>query len=598
MANTLHNLTLEGGERLESELLRDAHQGLLGGRIVIKDWAGGIPEEKARFPYIRIGERWVSALWLIPIGFLGLLMMIAVAQQLRAYPWMRDFIAAYPGTAGSYAQAIDSGFPWWLRLQHFLNLVFMLFVMRAGLQILADHPRLYLDAGSTPGTDWFRMRGPIPADRINPTDPHKAWTAKDDSVALPAWLGIPGFRHSIGLARWIHFSFVFLWLINGAVFYALLFTTGEWRRLVPTSLKVFPNALSTAIQYASLDFPASQGFVRYNGLQMLVYFITVFVAPPILFVAGLLQAPSIAARFGLATGALNRQVARTVHFFGFLWMAFFIITHVTMVWITGLVNNLNHITLGTNTNSWWAVAIAAVGIGFVVVLWIEASPFTIRYPRVVRRAGGFLVGWIKAFMEWGHPRATYSERHISSHLWPNGTLPDSEEYSRLLEGGFADFKLRVFGKVRKPVEISYAELKAMPKREQITQHYCIQGWSGIAKWGGIAMSDILDIVQPDPEAKWVVFYSFASGPERGLYYDCHKIEHMRHNLTILAYEMNGEPLSELHGAPLRLRNELELGFKQVKWIQAVEFVEDFRHLGGGEGGYNEDQEFYGYRMPI
>jgi len=83
-----------------------------------------------------------------------------------------------------------------------------------------------------------------------------------------------------------------------------------------------------------------------------------------------------------------------------------------------------------------------------------------------------------------------------------------------------------------------------------------------------------------------------------VYYDAHKVEQMSHHLTILAYEMNGEPVNELHGAPLRLRNELELGFKQVKWVRAIEFVESFSHLGSGQGGYNEDHEFYGYRMPI
>jgi DMSO/TMAO reductase YedYZ molybdopterin-dependent catalytic subunit len=112
------------------------------------------------------------------------------------------------------------------------------------------------------------------------------------------------------------------------------------------------------------------------------------------------------------------------------------------------------------------------------------------------------------------------------------------------------------------------------------------------------MRDILDLVKPSPKAHYVVFYSYGEGTEGGRYYDAHKIEHMRHDLTILAYEMNGEPLNELHGAPLRLRNGLELGFKQVKWIQAIEFVESFADLGAGQGGYNEDHEFYGYRMPI
>jgi DMSO/TMAO reductase YedYZ molybdopterin-dependent catalytic subunit len=139
----------------------------------------------------------------------------------------------------------------------------------------------------------------------------------------------------------------------------------------------------------------------------------------------------------------------------------------------------------------------------------------------------------------------------------------------------------------------------MPKQEQITQHYCIQGWSGIAKWGGVPMRDIIALVRPLPQARWAIFYSFAPGGEGGeRYYDAHSVEHMRHHLTLLAYEMNGEPLNVLHGAPLRLRNELELGFKQVKWIESIEFVESFRHLGAGEGGYNEDYEFYGYRAPI
>ena len=71
---------------------------------------------------------------------------------------------------------------------------------------------------------------------------------------------------------------------------------------------------------------------------------------------------------------------------------------------------------------------------------------------------------------------------------------------------------------------------------------------------------------------------------------------MRYQLTMLAYDMNGEPLSYGHGAPLRLRNEVQLGFKQVKWIAGIEFVADFSEIGGGYGGYNEDHEFFGYRQ--
>jgi len=587
--------------RLESLLDSHERQGVLDGRIVVSEWAGGIPDERAEAPSIRVGRRWVSTLWLLPLAFVALLLSVAVAQQLRRYGWMQDFIARYPGTSGSYAPAVDSGFPWWLRWQHFFNLLFMMFIIRAGLQILADHPRLYLDPGCQPDREWFRMRGPVPLDRRDPGDPERVWTAKEDSVSLPRWLGLPGFRHSIGLARWWHFGFDLLWLVNGALFLVLLFASGQWARIVPRSLDVFPNALSTAVQYLSLDFPANEGFTRYNGLQILAYFLTVFVAAPLALFTGLLQAPAIAARFGLAKGRLNRQVARSIHFGVLCWMVFFILMHTVMVFATGLLGNLNHITLGSNTDSWWALAVYAFWMAVVVFLWLWASPFTIRRPRTIQRVGKALVGRVKGLMEWWSPKAAYPERAISPYFWPNGERPDSDEYRRLEAGNWADFKLKVAGLVEAPCEISWSELLSMPKREQTTQHYCIQGWSGIAEWGGVAMSDILALVRPLPEARWVVFYSFAEGPESpgtGRYYDCHRIEHMSHQNTILAYEMNGEPLGVTHGAPLRLRNELELGFKQVKWVEAVELVESFEHLGAGFGGYNEDQEFYGYRMPI
>jgi methionine sulfoxide reductase catalytic subunit len=588
--------------RLESLLDQSQRPRTFDRRVDIANWAGGISQEqKARVPLIRIGRRWINSLWLVPIGMAGLLCAVALSQQLRQYGWMQDFIDTYPGTSTTYAPPVTSGFPAWLRWQHLFNIVFMMFIMRAGLQILADHPRLYLNSGCQPGTAWLRMRDPIPADRMDHDDAAHVWTAKDDSVALPTWLGIPGIRHSIGLARWWHFSFDLVWLFNGLVFYVLLFGSGQWRRIVPRSWEVLPNALSTAVQYASLNFPANEGFTNYNGLQIIAYFTTVFVAAPLAFVTGLLQAPSIAARFGFGRGPLNRQVARTVHFSILLWMVFFIAMHTVMVFITGFVGNLNHMVFGTNTQSYWAVPIYVLAMMGIVALWLLASPITLRYPGVVQRVGRWLVGWVKSLMEWSHPTATYSEKDISPYLWPNGTIPDSDSYRHLQNANWSGYSLRVEGLVENPVALSYDDLRALPKHENITQHYCIQGWSGVAKWGGVRMSDVLDIVRPLPSARWVVFYSFAYGagpPEEGRYYDCHKIGHMREPTCLLAYEMNGAPLNETHGAPLRLRNERELGFKQVKWIEALEFVESFAHLGLGQGGYNEDHEFYGYRMPI
>jgi methionine sulfoxide reductase catalytic subunit len=330
----------------------------------------------------------------------------------------------------------------------------------------------------------------------------------------------------------------------------------------------------------------------------LAYFGAVFVAAPLAFVTGLLQAPAIAARLGLGWGRLNRQVARSVHFIVLLYFLFFIVIHTVMVYMTGLLVNLNHITTGMNVAAWTGLWLYVIWMTVVVVAWFAASPLTLRYPRLVQKTGRALVGWAKWQLEWGDPRAIYPERAISPYFWPNGSLPTSAKYLNLRDKGFRDYTLRFDGLIENPVELSFDQLKAMPKQEQITQHYCIQGWSGVAKWGGVPMRDILALVRPLPQARWVVFYSFAPGAEGGRYYDAHDITHMQHRLTLLAYEMNGEPLNELHGAPLRLRNELELGFKHVKWIEAVEFVASFEHLGAGQGGYNEDHEFYGYRQSI
>ncbi|MGV1793702.1 molybdopterin-dependent oxidoreductase [Rhizobium sp. A37_96] len=575
-------------ERTQSpspELLR-ANLSDADDRIRIDHW---MPPQQGIFPRIRIGSRWFNTLWALPIGAAVLLCLIALAQSLRELPSVAAFIQNHPGIAQS-APSVDSGFPWWLQLQHFLNMFFMLFIMRAGLQILADHPRLYWGRDCTPGSDWFRFQVPVPKGRI--------WTAKDDSVTLPKWLGIPGLRHTLGLSRWWHFSVNLLWLINGIAFYALLFSTDQWRRLVPMTWEVFPAALSTAIQYASLNFPVDEGWTRYNGLQQFSYFITVFVAAPVSIVTGLMQSPAISNALGWLGRIFNRQMMRSVHFISFAWFVAFILAHGAMVFVTGIRQNTNHMFAGVDNASWAGFPLFLLAMAIMITSWLIVSPLTLHYARLVQRTGAFMTGWLMGLAEGWDPRSQLTKKDISPYFWPNGTMPSSKEFDDLLAEDFASYRLRVDGLVKTPQEFSLADLKAMAKQEQITTHFCIQGWSGVAEWGGVPMRDVLALVKPLPEARYAVFYSLADGAEGGRYYDVHKIENMRHELTILAYEMNGEPVSVLHGAPLRLRCENELGFKMVKWIAAIEFVADFVDLGAGQGGYNEDHEFYGYRMPI
>jgi len=555
-------------------------------RVLLSNW---LPPKVGVVPKIRIGHRWINVLWALPVGFLLAVMGVAVAQALRELPAVQDFLVRYPGVPPSMP-AVNAGFPAWLRIQHFLNLFFMVFIVRAGIQVLADHPRLYWKRDCTPGTEWFRFQKTVPAGRI--------WTSKDDAVTLPGWLGIPGIRHSVGLARWWHFSFGLLWMINGAIVYALLFWTGQWPRLVPTTWEVFPNAVSTGLQYLSLNFPPDESWTRYNSLQQLTYFVTVFVAAPLSILTGFMQGPAISNRLGWLGKVFNRQWARSIHFLAMWWFLLFILIHVTLVFITGARVNLNMMFAGVNDSSWSGFVIFLPAMALVGLTWWLASPFTLRHARVVQKVGEVMMWPFNALTEWWDPHSQLAEQDISPYFWRNGTMPKSSEFDALVAEGFKGFVLRVGGLVEAPRDFSYAELKAMPKQEQITTHFCIQGWSGVAKWGGVPMRHILELVRPTPDARYAVFYSLADGSDAGRYYDVHKLSNMRHELTILAYEMNGAPVSVLHGAPLRLRCENELGFKMVKWIAAIEFVHDFADLGAGQGGYNEDHEFYGYQMPI
>jgi methionine sulfoxide reductase catalytic subunit len=103
---------------------------------------------------------------------------------------------------------------------------------------------------------------------------------------------------------------------------------------------------------------------------------------------------------------------------------------------------------------------------------------------------------------------------------------------------------------------------------------------------------LIELVRPKPNAKVVAFFSFGDSLYGGAYYDTQSVENLLKTECLLASEMNGQPLTEIYGAPLRLRVENQLGYKMVKWIERIEFVESEKALGLGEGGKNEDDEYF------
>lgn len=560
-------------------------------RVTPSTWAGALPPAHATVPRLRIGKRWFNVLWLVPIGFVVLLASVAVAHGIRLLPSVQHFIARWPGTAITPKVLANAGFPWWVNLQHFVNMLFMFFIIRSGWQILVDHPRLYWTRHSFPGSEWVRVTP------LQPDGP--LWTAKDESVDLPKHIGLPGLRHTVGLARWWHLTMDLGFLMNGIVFFVLIFLTTQWERLIPTSWAVFPDALSTMIQYLSLNFPANHGWAAYNGLQLLAYFITVFIAAPLALITGLGMSPALHVRFRRVSKLFSIQLARSIHALVMVWFVFFIIVHVTMVFTTGALLNLNAMFAARDGRGWFGFAIFAAAMVIVLAGWFAASPFTLRHPRVVQNVGNALVGPFQRRLEkLRFKKVRFGVDDLSPFFWHNGTWPASDEYKELEGAQFAAYRLRVNGLVEHPVELSLAQIRDLAHQEQVQQHYCIQGWSGVAEWGGVSMHTITELVKPLPEAKWVVFYSMAEGSDGGTYYNAHPIAQMALDTTMLAYEMNGKPLSFGHGAPLRLRNEIQLGFKQVKWVKGIEFVKSFREVGSGFGGYNEDHEYYGYSQSI
>lgn len=196
----------------------------------------------------------------------------------------------------------------------------------------------------------------------------------------------------------------------------------------------------------------------------------------------------------------------------------------------------------------------------------------------------------------GQPLAReFQEKDLSPVFKANGTtMPGDPAYQAMAERGFSDWRLQIDGLVTRPASLSLADLKRLPQRTQITRHDCVEGWSAIAEWGGARLADFVAAMQPTPEARYVVFYS-ADKDQGGLaYYGSLTLEQARHPQTLLAYEMNGEPLPVPHGAPLRLKVPTQLGYKSTKFIHKIAFVASLEGLGGGKGGYWEDAGYEHY----
>jgi DMSO/TMAO reductase YedYZ molybdopterin-dependent catalytic subunit len=188
---------------------------------------------------------------------------------------------------------------------------------------------------------------------------------------------------------------------------------------------------------------------------------------------------------------------------------------------------------------------------------------------------------------------------ISSDFRANGSIdPTDDDYVALKAKGFADYRLVIDGLVEKPLSLSLADLRAQTARTQITRHDCVEGWSSIAKWTGARLGPLLDQAVLKKDARYLVFHCGDTLEQTldgsGQYYESIDLIDAYHPQTILAYAMNDRVLPVAHGAPLRLRVERQLGYKQAKYIMRIEAVADYKHLGRGNGGFWEDRGYEWY----
>ena len=287
-------------------------------------------------------NRWLKLVWIIPIALILLLAVVLFAQWLRRLPEVQSFMSDFPGES-ELPEGAPLGFPAWLGWQHFLNSFFILLIIRSGWMVRTNQ---------RPGAYWTRNNTGVIRTKNSPT--------------------------KISLDLWFHLSLDALWLVNGIFFFVLIFTTGQWMRLVPTSWDVFPNALSTVIQYASLDWPTENGWVNYNSLQLLAYFTTVFIAAPLAVITGIRTSGA----WPVKAKKLNRlypiEVARAIHYPVMLYFVLFIIVHVTLVVATGVLRNLNHMYAVRDDASWVGFWIFAVSLVIMIAVWIAARPLFLR----------------------------------------------------------------------------------------------------------------------------------------------------------------------------------------------------------------------------
>lgn len=287
-------------------------------------------------------NKWLKLAMIIGAAIVALAVVVFLARWLRTLAPVQEFLSTYHGQS-ELPETAPTGLPRWLGWQHFLNMFFMVMIIRSG---------------------WL----------VRTTErPKEHWTRNNKGL-----IKTKGKPTKISLNLWFHLSMDALWVLNGVIFMVLLFVSGQWVRIVPTSWDIFPNALSAALQYASLDWPLENGWVNYNALQVLAYFSIVFIAAPLAILTGLRMSGAWPKNAEKLNKLYPMEVARAMHFPIMLFFVGFIVVHVALVFSTGALKNLNHMYASNDGTGWTGFWYFAGSLALVIAAWFLARPLFLR----------------------------------------------------------------------------------------------------------------------------------------------------------------------------------------------------------------------------
>jgi DMSO/TMAO reductase YedYZ molybdopterin-dependent catalytic subunit len=208
------------------------------------------------------------------------------------------------------------------------------------------------------------------------------------------------------------------------------------------------------------------------------------------------------------------------------------------------------------------------------------------------------MGLQRALMDRNALAPEFSAEQMSPVFRTNGNAnPDTADYNRHVAENFAGWRLEVGGLVDRPLRLSLSDIGAFPQRAQITRHDCVEGWSAIGKWQGPMLGNVLKAAGVRTSARYIVF-TCADLWSGAPYYESIDMVDAFHPQTILAWAMNDKRVSVGHGAPIRLRVERHLGYKNAKYVMRIDAVASLAGIGLGKGGYWEDHVNYDWYAGI